>query len=281
MKDTVFYSKKTLNVKGKLVDLSDPIVMGIINVTPDSFYAGSRVTGMQDIVIRAGKLLEEGATILDLGGYSTRPGAEDITESEELKRIIPALEIILKNFPDAIVSIDTFRTQVAKQALNTGASIINDISGGTLNENMSNLIAEYKVPYILMHLKGTPQTMVQENKYESLIDEVIEYFVEKIALLRKKGIKDIIIDPGFGFAKNINQNYELLKKLSIFQMFELPILVGISRKSMIYRKLNISPEESLNGSVVLNTIALTKGANILRVHDVKESVEAIQLLRNL
>lgn len=278
MKDTVFYSKKTLNVRGKLIDFSKPLIMGILNVTPDSFYKESRVTDMNAIVERAGKMLEEGASILDLGGYSSRPGADHISEKDEADRIIPALEKILAHFPEAIVSIDTFRASIAAQSLQLGASMINDISGGTMDEGMYGVIAKYQAPYILMHMRGTPQTMTKENHYDDLINEIIGYFAEKVTFLQDRGIKDIVIDPGFGFAKNIDQNYLLLKNLKMLKILGLPILAGISRKSMIYKRLNKTADEALAGSIVLQTLAVLEGASILRVHDVKEMSDAIQLL---
>ncbi|GAA4315724.1 dihydropteroate synthase [Pontixanthobacter gangjinensis] len=270
-----------INCKGNLIDLSEPKVMGIINITPDSFYRGSRSNTEKEILNKAEQMLAEGATFLDLGAYSSRPGADDIPVEEELERMLPAIELILKEFPEALLSIDTFRAQVAERSIQAGAALINDISAGKLDENMLQLIAEYQVPYIMMHMKGSPQTMKDLNQYEDLTAEVLFYFSERIDAARKLGINDIIIDPGFGFAKNIEQNYELLSKLELFKNLELPVLAGISRKSMIWKKLNISAEEALNGTSVLNTAALLKGANILRVHDVKEAVECIKLTREL
>lgn len=270
-----------INCKGRLVDISEPKVMGIINITPDSFFSGSRSNTEKEILSSAEKMLNEGATFLDLGAYSSRPGATDIATAEELKRMIPAIEIILKNFPGSILSIDTFRAEVAEKSIQAGAAMINDISAGKLDEQMLPLIAKYQVPYIMMHMKGTPQNMKELNQYDDLAAEVLYYFSERINLARKLGINDIIIDPGFGFAKNIDQNFELLSKLELFNNLELPLLIGISRKSMIWKKLQFTAENALNGSTVLNTVSLMKGAHILRVHDVKEAMESIKLTREL
>ncbi|MCB7481424.1 dihydropteroate synthase [Christiangramia sediminis] len=270
-----------INCKGSLIDLSHPKVMGIINITPDSFYSGSRFESEKEILKQAEKMLTEGATFLDLGAYSSRPGADDISVEEELKRMIPAIELILKEFPEAVISVDTFRAKVANNSIQAGAAMINDISAGKLDQEMLSVIAENQVPYIMMHMKGTPQTMKDLNQYEDLTSEVLFYFSERIRAARELGINDIIIDPGFGFAKNIAQNFELLSKLELFNNLELPLLVGVSRKSMIWKKLNISANEALNGTTVLNTAALFKGANILRVHDVKEALECIKLTHEL
>lgn len=270
-----------INCKGWLIDLSEPKVMGIINITPDSFFSGSRKNSEKEILTTAETMLNDGATFLDLGAYSSRPGADDISEDEELHRLLPAIELILKEFPEGIISADTFRSNVAKKAIDSGAAIINDISAGHLDSNMLSVIAELQVPYIMMHMKGTPQTMKELNQYEDLTSEVLFYFSERIAAARKLGINDLIIDPGFGFAKNIQQNFELLKKLELLKNIELPILVGLSRKSTIWKTLNIKPEAALNGTSILNTISLTKGANILRVHDVKEAMECIKLISEL
>lgn len=255
--------------------------MGIINITPDSFYSGSRSNSEKEILDYAEKMLKEGATFFDLGAYSSRPGADDISIELELERIIPVIEVILKEFPGAILSIDTFRAEVAKKSMEAGAAIINDISAGKLDDEMLTIIAKYQVPYIMMHMKGTPQTMKDLNQYEDLTADVLFYFSERIKAARALGINDIIIDPGFGFAKNIDQNFELLSKLELFSSLDLPLLAGVSRKSMIWKKLDISANEALNGTSVLNTAALLKGANILRVHDVKEAVECIKLTREL
>lgn len=280
MKDTVFYSKKTLNLGGRLLDLTRPAVMGIINVTPDSFYDGGRLQDDASIVRKAAALLEAGAQVLDVGGYSSRPGATEISEEEELSRVVPAIRAIMKSFPGCYLSVDTFRSEMARRALEEGASIINDISGGAMDEKIADVAAAYNAPYILMHMNGTPQTMATLNTYEDILDEMLAYFLEKITVLKEKGIKDIIIDPGFGFSKNIAQNYFILKNLEVFKILGLPVLAGISRKSMIYKKLHTSADNALNGSTVLHTVALSKGANILRVHDVKEASEAILLFES-
>lgn len=270
-----------INCKGNLIDLSQPRVMGIINITPDSFYSGSRSTTDTEILQKTEKMLKEGADFLDLGAYSSRPGADDIPVEEELKRMIPALELILKHFPEAVLSIDTFRSEVAEKSIEAGAAIINDISAGKLDDKMLPLIARYQVPYIMMHMKGTPQNMKEHNQYDDICSEVLFYFSERIKAARDLGINDLIIDPGFGFAKSTEQNYELFSRLELFKNLDLPILVGVSRKSMIWKKLGISANEALNGTTVLNTAALLKGAGILRVHDVKEAVECIKLTREL
>ena len=268
----------TINYKGQLVDLSSPKVMGILNVTPDSFYNGAHYKDEKDILLQVEKMLKEGATFIDIGAYSSRPNAKHINEDEELKRIIPIVELILKQFPDILISIDTFRSNVAKHCIEIGACMINDISAGQIDNNMMATVASLNVPYIMMHMKGTPQTMQQYTNYDNLVKDILFYFSEKIAEARQLGIVDLIIDPGFGFAKTIEQNYQLLNKLELFKMTELPILVGFSRKSMIYKILNSSAAEALNGTTTLNTIALQKGAKILRVHDVKEAMECIKLM---
>ncbi len=267
----------TLNCKGRLLVIKKPVVMGILNLTPDSFYSGSRVTET-DILKRAEKMLSEGATILDIGGQSTRPGSTQVGAEEELKRVVSAIELISKKFPEAFISIDTYHAAVAKEAISAGASIVNDVSGGSLDEAMMTIVANLKVPFICMHMKGSPEDMQQLTNYDDVTKEVLDYFIDKNDQCRKNGINDVIIDPGFGFAKNINQNFQLLQQLGIFKMLERPILVGLSRKSTVYKTLNVSAEEALNGSTVLHTIALFNGANILRVHDVKEAVEAIKLV---
>ncbi|MUP44270.1 dihydropteroate synthase [Gramella sp. BOM4] len=270
-----------INCKGTLIDLSQPKVMGIINLTPDSFYSGSRSSSEKDLLSTAERMLHEGADFLDLGAYSSRPGAVDISVEEELKRLLPAVETLLKHFPEALLSIDTFRSEVAGKAIQSGGAIINDISAGKLDENMMKTVAKYQVPYIMMHMKGTPQNMKDLNQYDDLLGDVLFYFSERIRAAREHGINDLIIDPGFGFAKNIEQNYEMLSKLQLFKNLELPLLVGVSRKSMIWKKLGITPEEALNGTTVLNSFALAKGAQILRVHDVKEAVDCIKLSSEL
>jgi len=276
-KDTFFQKKVTLNAGGKLIDLSLPKVMGIINLTPDSFYAGSRKQGINEALLQAEKMLNEGATFLDLGAYSSRPGAEDISVQEEIDRLLPVIEMLAGRFPEAVLSVDTFRSQVAETAVKAGAHIINDISGGQLDDNMFATVARLQVPYILMHMKGTPQNMNQMANYENVFDEVFDYFSNKYHALKQAGVKDVIIDPGFGFAKMREHSYAIMNRLQDLNILELPILVGISRKSMIHKALGITAEEALNATTALNAIALTKGANILRVHDVKEAVEAVKI----
>lgn len=271
----------TINCKGKLIDFNTPKVMGVINTTPNSFYAESRKTSAEDILKQAESMLAAGATFLDLGGYSTQPGAPTISETEEINRVLPAIELILKNFPKALISIDTFRAQVADKSVATGAAIINDISAGSLDPKMMQTVAEHQVPYIMMHMRGTPQNMKELDTYENLLQEILFYFSEKIKTATNLGINDVVIDPGFGFAKNLKQNFELLNHLELFKNLELPVLAGLSRKSMIYKTLETTAAEALNGTTILNTIALTKGASILRVHDVKEAVECVKLFNQL
>lgn len=268
----------TINCKGNLIDLTTPKVMGILNVTPDSFYDGGRFSSDTVILNQVEKMLYEGATFIDIGGQTTKPIAGLISVEDELKRVVPAVDLILKKFPESILSIDTFYSKVAEESINSGAAIINDVSAGNLDENMLPTIAKLQVPYIMMHMRGTPQTMQQLTQYDDLVKDVMFYFSEKINVARSFGINDIIVDPGFGFAKTTEQNFELFSKLELFQMFELPVLVGISRKSMIYKTLETTPENALNGTTALNALALSKGANILRVHDVKEAVECVKLL---
>ena len=260
----------TINCKGTLIDLASPTVMGIINVTPDSFYDGGNTTEIDHILIQATEMLQAGAIFLDIGGYSSRPGAKDITEAEELARVIPAIKAISSKFPKAAISIDTFRSNVATKAIEAGAALINDISAGLLDTEMLKTVAHLQVPYIMMHMKGTPQTMKQLASYQNITKELLFYFSERVAAARALGINDIIVDPGFGFAKTAAQSFELLNNLELFQNIELPILAGVSRKSMIYKTLNISAKEALNGTSALHMVALQKGASILRVHDVKE-----------
>lgn len=255
--------------------------MGIINVTPDSFFSGSRKIDLDAILQTAGKMLEEGADFLDLGGYSSRPGATDISVEEEIGRVIDPIKTIIDRFPEANISIDTFRSEVARKAVETGASMVNDISAGHLDESMLSTVADMGVPYIAMYMRGTPQTMKELTKYDDLLHEVVKYFSSVLHDCNRLGIKDVIIDPGFGFAKTAEQSFDLLNKLDHFHHLDRPVLVGISRKSMIYRTLNSTAEEALNGTTVLNTVALLKGAQILRVHDVKEAVEAIKLVNEL
>jgi dihydropteroate synthase len=274
---TFFQKKATLNAGGWLIDLSSPKVMGIINLTPDSFFAGSRKQGIDEALQQAGKMLEEGATFLDLGAYSSRPGADDISVQEETDRLLPVVEAIVDRFPQAFLSIDTFRAKVAEAAIKAGTHIINDISGGQLDEDMFATVARLQVPYILMHMKGNPQNMLKQAHYEDVFAEVYDYFADRYHQLKQFGVHDVVIDPGFGFAKKTEHSYALMNRLQDFNTLQLPVLVGISRKTMIYKPLGIAADEALNGTTVLNTIALTKGANILRVHDVKEAVEAIKL----
>ncbi len=255
--------------------------MGIINVTPDSFFTGSRKTGLAEILRTSENMLKEGATFLDVGGYSSRPGAEDISEDDEIDRVIQPIEAIRKEFPNAIISVDTFRSKVAKNAVEFGADIVNDISGGNLDENMLAMVAELGVPYIAMHMKGNPQTMKELTEYDDLLKDVLKYFSSILNRCNQLGIKDVLIDPGFGFAKTAKQSFEIMKKLDHLHYLGRPLLVGVSRKSMIYRTLNLTAEEALNGTTVLNTVALLKGAAILRVHDVKEANEAVELLNHL
>jgi dihydropteroate synthase len=276
-KDTFFQKKATLNAGGKLIDLTTPKVMGIINITPDSFYKESRKVDIDVILQQAEKMLAGGATFLDIGAYSSRPGAINISIQEETDRLLPAVEVIAARFPDAVISVDTFRSGVAEAAVRAGAHIINDISGGGLDEDMFATIARLQVPYILMHMKGTPQNMTQLANYEDVFSEVFDYFVKKIHHLKQLGVHDIILDPGFGFAKEARHSYTLMSRLQEFDRLKLPVLAGISRKRMIYGLLGTTIEEALNGTTVLNTIALMKGASILRVHDVKEAVEAVKI----
>ncbi len=271
----------TINCKGNLVDLSTPKIMGILNTTPDSFYSESRKTSLDVLLFSAEEMLNQGATFLDIGGYSSRPDAENISEAEELKRVLPAIEAILKRFPNTLISIDTFRSNIASEAIKAGAALINDISTGNLDPNMMKVAAQLQVPYIMMHMRGTPKTMKDLNEYEDLIQDIIFYFSEKISHARALGINDLIIDPGFGFSKNIVQNFEMLSNLSLFKNLNVPVLAGLSRKSTIYKTLGIDPKDALNGTTVLNTVALSKGANILRVHDVKEAMETVKLISQL
>lgn len=271
----------TINCKGQLIDLSTPKVMGILNITPNSFFDGGMYKNESEVLSRVEKMMSEGATFIDVGAYSSKPSAEFVSEKEEIERIIPFIDSIIKHFPNVILSIDTFRSEVAKACIESGAAIINDISAGLLDDKMLETIAKYKTPYIMMHMKGTPQTMQKFIQYDDIVKEILFYFSERIAAARHLGINDLIVDPGFGFAKTTEQNYEVFKKMDLFELFELPVLIGISRKSMIYKTLNFSAEEALNGTTVLNTIALTKGANILRVHDVKEAVECVTLFNKI
>ncbi len=267
----------TLNCKGKLLVIEKPLVMGIINVTPDSFYTGSRKENTGDVLQQAEKMLNEGAGILDIGGQSTRPGSERITAEDELKRVLPAIEVILKKFPETIISVDTYYAEVAQHAVHAGASMVNDVSTGNMDEKMLSAVAALKVPYVCMHMKGTPETMQENASYDNVVKEVLNFFISKTAECKQAGIHDIIIDPGFGFGKATTHNFQLLKNLSVFKMLSKPILTGLSRKATVWKTLKIAADEALNGTTVLNTIALVNGANILRVHDVKEAKEAITL----
>jgi len=274
----LFSANKTLTVQGKIIDLSVPKVMGILNVTPDSFYDGGKYNHETNLLKQAEKMLAEGVDFIDVGGYSSRPGATDISTEEELGRIIPVIKFLKKEFPSAIISVDTFRSHVAQAAVAEGAGLVNDISGGQLDPMMLETIASLRVPYIVMHMRGTPQTMNQLTDYDNLVKEELDYFHQKLNQLQAAGVADIIIDPGFGFAKTTEQNFELLNHLDGLSVLEKPILVGLSRKSMIWRTLKINPESALNGTTVLHTLALLKGASILRVHDVKEAKEVIALV---
>ncbi len=280
--DKLFPQKYTFQIKGCLYSLNKPKVMGILNLTPDSFFEGSRVpTDKKSVLMEAEKKIKEGADFLDLGGYSTRPGAAEISIEEEITRVIPAISEIKKNFPNTLLSVDTFRSQVAKAAIEAGAELVNDISAGNLDPEMLPLVAKLGVPYVAMHLKGTPQTMQQETNYSDLVPDVLAYFSKKVKQFSELGIKDAILDPGIGFAKTREQNFELLRNLSSLKRLGLPILVGVSRKSMIYKTLEISANEALNGTTALNMFALLQGADILRVHDVKEAKETIELAAQL
>ncbi|SFE76197.1 Dihydropteroate synthase [Thermophagus xiamenensis] len=282
VKNSCLANRFTINCRGKLIDLSKPVVMGILNLTPDSFYSGSRITTLDDSVQRVEEIISEGGVIVDIGAYSSRPGANDVSEQEEGRRLWPILDAIRKRWPDIIISVDTFRSTIAQKAVaEYEVDIINDISAGMMDAAMFETIARLNVPYILMHMKGTPQNMQKHPQYEDVTGEVLLFLSEKVNQLRALGVADIIIDPGFGFGKTLEHNYQLLRDLQQFRMFELPLLVGVSRKSMIYNALNSKPEEALNGTTVLHAWALTKGANILRVHDVKEAVECVKLVSKI
>ncbi|MGI6520095.1 MAG: dihydropteroate synthase [Fermentimonas sp.] len=273
---------KTINLNGELMDLSEPRVMGILNVTPDSFFPGSRKQSERDIVERCGQILREGGTFIDVGAQSTTSISRLLDAKEEAGRLMPALRLIRKEFPRALLSVDTFYADVAKEAVEEhGVNLINDISGGQIDERMFPTVARLNVPYILMHMRGTPQTMQQLTDYDHFVQELLLYFAEKVAQLNQLGVNDVILDPGFGFSKTVSQNYELMAYLKYFHIFEEPLLVGISRKSMIYKLLGSTPEQSLNGTSVLNTVALLSGAHILRVHDVKEAVECVRIVQEL
>lgn len=267
----------TINCKGILIDLSRPKVMGILNLTPNSFFDGGKYVDESAVLEQVEKMLNEGATFIDVGAYSSKPNAEYVSEEEELQRLIPVVDLLVQEFPDIVLSIDTFRSQVAEQAIEVGAAMINDISAGNLDDAMLETVAKLQVPYIMMHMKGTQKTMQSLTQYDDILKEMMLYFAQKINQARSLGINDLIVDPGYGFAKTTEQNFEVLQKSELFQHLEVPILAGLSRKSMIYKTLETSPQEALNGTTVLNTLALTKGANILRVHDVKEAMETITL----
>lgn len=271
-----------INVKGKLIDLSVPRVMGIINVTPDSFFSGSRAESEGEIIEKAGMMLEEGADFLDIGGWSSRSGAGEITPEEEMKRVINAVRVVSSEFPEAVISVDTYRSEIAERAiLEYGAAMINDIAGGEADRLMFQTVARLQVPYIMMHMQGKPDTMQENPFYEDVTAEIIRWFGERIVKLQSLGVNDIIVDPGFGFGKNIRHNFELLKHLEDFSVIGLPLLAGVSRKSMIWKTLGITPEEALNGTTVLNAVALLEGADILRVHDVKEAVQTVKLVQTM
>lgn len=277
-KNTLLRKDFTIRCKGKLLDLSRPAVMGIINVTDDSFYADSRTRELHHIIDRAGDMLEEGALMLDLGAQSTRPGAPEVGAATELERLLPAIHGILHHFPEAILSIDTYHAAVAEKCIHAGAAIVNDVSAGDMDALMLPTVARLQVPYIAMHMQGTPADMQQNPEYSNVSQEILDYFIRKVAQCREAGITDVIIDPGFGFGKTLEHNYQLLKHLDVFEMLETPVLVGVSRKSMIYRLLGNSAAEALNGTTVVQTLALQKGAALLRVHDVKEAVEATRIV---
>lgn len=282
IEDKLFPQKYTFQIKGRVYSFDKPKIMGILNLTPDSFFEGSRVSLEEKMILgSAEKMILEGADFLDIGGYSTRPGAVDISIDEEIQRVAPAISLIKREFPEILISVDTFRSEVAKTAVESGSDLINDISAGTLDSQMLATVAQLNVPYIAMHMRGTPQTMQGETAYQDLIPEILSYFSEKLKQFKKLGIKDVIIDPGFGFAKTREQNFQLLRDLKNFNVFGLPILAGVSRKSMIYKTLQISPSEALNGTTALNMFALLQGANILRVHDVKEAKETVTLFEQL
>lgn len=267
----------TINCRGELIDLTTPKVMGILNATPNSFYDGGKYTSEHSLLTQVESMLSEGATFIDVGAYSSKPNAALVSEEEELFRILPVVKAILKQFPQTLLSIDTFRSAVARSCIENGAALINDISAGNFDDQMMQTIAHFRVPYIMMRMRGTPQTMQSLTQYDLIVKEILFYFSEKITTARSLGINDLIVDPGFGFAKTTDQNYEVLGQLSCFKILDLPLLVGISRKSMVYKPLGSNAQEALNATTVVNTIALTKGANILRVHDVKEAVESVKL----
>lgn len=271
----------TIKLKERLLDLSGPMIMGILNVTPDSFYDGGFYDNQKKVIDQVEKMINDGASIIDIGGYSSRPGADNISPDVELARVLPIVKLIKERFSKILISIDTFRSEVAKQCVENGADIINDISGGSLDSKMFETVAKLNIPYIIMHMRGNPSNMMDKTDYENIIEEMENYFSKKIELAKSFGVNDIIIDPGFGFAKTTKQNFDILKNLTYLKKLDKPLLVGVSRKSMIYKTLNLSPIDSLNGSTVLHTISLLKGANIIRVHDVKEANECIRLVNEL
>jgi dihydropteroate synthase len=277
MQSNGFSMNKTWNVRGRLVDVSSPLIMGVINLTPDSFYAGSRLSSTADVLRAVEQMIKEGADIIDMGGYSSRPGATDITVEEEIQRTLPVVQATVREFSNILISIDTFRSKVAERVLDAGAHLVNDISAGELDPALPSLAASAGVPYVAMHMKGTPQTMNTLTHYDDLVHDIIAYFHKKLAWLTHLGLKDIVIDPGFGFAKTVDQNFVLLHNLSALKVLGRPILAGVSRKSMIWRTLETTPEESLNGTTALNMAALINGASILRVHDVKAARECVTL----
>ncbi|MAZ28941.1 MAG: dihydropteroate synthase [Cytophagaceae bacterium] len=272
---------KSINCRGKLINLDMPRVMGVLNITPDSFYDGGKYRNVDMILAQAKKMLEDGATFIDVGGYSSRPGAKDISPEEEKCRIVPIIQLLVAENPEICISVDTFRAGVARAGIEAGAAIINDISGGMLDKNMLPTVASLKVPYVLMHMRGTPRTMKTLVEYDDVVREVVLWLSERISMARELGIDDIIADPGFGFAKTVAQNFEMLNKMEVFQSLDVPLLAGLSRKSTIYKTLGITADEALNGTTVLNTLALQKGASILRVHDVKEAMETIKLMEKV
>lgn len=278
---TGFLLNHTLNIRGALLDLREPKVMGILNVTPDSFFDGNRYNDKTEMLKQVSRMVEDGAHIIDVGGHSTRPGAATVPEAEEVDRITEAIRPIRREFPDIVISVDTFRGSVARAACLEGANMINDVSGGDLDANMISVVAELKVPYVAMHMRGTPATMVNEAAYENVTRDVIAELQTKLYNLSQQGVHDVIVDPGFGFAKNIKQNFELLRHLSRFKILDRPVMVGVSRKSMVWKTLQLTPEDALNGTTVLHTMALLHGASILRVHDVKEARQAIELMKHL
>lgn len=280
-KNTVLHKEFTIRCRGKLIDLSKPQVMGIINVTDDSFYAGSRTRELHHIIERAGAMLELGAGLLDIGAQSSRPGAPEVGAAEEMERLLPAIHAILHHYPHALLSIDTYHADVAEKCILAGAAIVNDISAGEMDDRMLGTVAKLEVPYIAMHMQGTPANMQQNPQYEDVTREVLDYFIHKVHQCRQLGIRDVIIDPGFGFGKTLEHNYRLLKDLHTFRILETPILAGVSRKSMVYKLLGNNPSEALNGTTVLHTLALQQGACILRAHDVKEAMEAIKIVSYL